>query len=50
LQALLERDLLLKLDLQALVGDSDTAYHAFSRKHKIAHQTVICALAFGSGA
>ena len=39
--AQLERDLLPKLDRQALLAtDSNAAYRAFSRKHKIAHETV----------
>ena len=39
--AQLERDLLPRLDPQALlVSDSNAAYRAFSRQHKIAHQAV----------
>jgi len=39
--AQLERDLLPRLDLQALlVSDSHAAYRAFARKHRIAHETV----------
>ncbi|MBD8724142.1 IS1595 family transposase [Oxalobacteraceae sp. CFBP 13708] len=37
----LERDLLPRLDPQALlVSDSNAAYRAFARRHKIAHETV----------
>ncbi|MEM8514857.1 transposase-like protein [Massilia sp. MP_M2] len=39
--AQLERDLLPRLDPQALlVSDSNAAYRAFARKHKIAHETI----------
>ena len=39
--AQLEHDLLPRLDPQALlVSDSNAAYRAFARKHRIAHQTV----------
>ena len=39
--ALLDRDLLLRLNRQALlVSDSHAAYRAFARKHGIAHETV----------
>ena len=40
-KAQLERDLLPKLDLHALlVTDANAAYRAFSRQHGIAHETV----------